>query len=239
MIMRKFVFALFLLPVCLAAQQASTDNVFTITVAAPTSSKDIQVRYLLNGNPSVLQSSSSAKPDDNQILIKTDVEGKAAKSFRAIVFSPGCQFATINADDLSTSNRQAQFQCQKLTDTSLHGKIDASQFSGRDLQVEALYVCGWAGQFFGVRGLSISPFSAGKAKVDKDGAFAIDLPDFSTDPLWSNLSHNATLMFFVVDAANGQQLAALEPPHNLARGGSLKVASSYPPEVQFTVQNQR
>src|ERR1700756_4836702 len=105
-IMRKFVFALFLLPVCLIAQQASTDNVFTITVAAPTASKDVQVRYLLNGNPAILQSSSSAKPDDNQIVIKTDVEGKAAKSFRAIVFSPGCQFATISADNLSTSNRQ-------------------------------------------------------------------------------------------------------------------------------------
>ncbi len=237
--MRKLVFALFLFPVFLSAQEASPDNVFTINVAAPTSSKDVQVRYLLNGNPAVMQSSSSAKPDDNQIVIKTDVEGKAAKSFRAIVFSPGCQFAVINADDLSTSNRQAQFQCQKLTDTSLHGKVDTSQFSGRDLQVEAMYVCNWAGQFFGVRGLSISPFTAGKAKVDKDGAFAMDLPDFSTDPLWNNLSHKATLMFVLVDAANGQQLAALTPPNNLAREGSLKVAASYPAEVEFTVQNQR
>jgi hypothetical protein len=177
-----------------------------------------------------------AKPDDERIVVKTGVEGVPAKSFRAIVFAPGCQFATIKADDLSSSTRQAPFECQKLSTTALRGKADVSKFGGKDLQVTALYVCGWAGQFFGVPGISISPFAVGKAKVENDGTFAVEIPDFSGDPLWTSLSHNATLMLFLVDAQTGQQLARLSAPRDISRRGSLKVAASYPAEISFTVR---
>jgi len=233
----QFITALFLaLPLCVTAQTNSSDDVFTISVAAPVSPKDVQVRYYLNGDPVVQQSSSMAKPDDERIVVKTGVEGVPAKSFRAIVFAPGCQFATIKADDLSSSTRQAPFECQKLSTTALRGKADVSKFSGKDLQVTALYVCGWAGQFFGVPGISISPFAVGKAKVENDGTFAVEIPDFSGDPLWTSLSHNATLMLFLVDAQTGQQLARLSAPRDISRRGSLKVAASYPAEISFTVR---
>jgi hypothetical protein len=233
----QFITALFLvLPLCVTAQTNSSDDVFTISVAAPVSPKDVQVRYYLNGDPVVQQSSSMAKPDDERIVVKTGVEGVPTKSFRAIVFAPGCQFATIKADDLSSSTRQAPFECQKLSTTALRGKADVSRFSGKDLQVTALYVCGWAGQFFGVPGISISPFAVGKAKVENDGTFAVEIPDFSGDPLWTSLSHNATLMLFLVDAQTGQQLARLSAPRDISRRGSLKVAASYPAEIAFTVR---
>ena len=233
----RLIFALFLaVPVCVAAQTNANDDVFTISVAPPTSAKDVQVRYFLNGDPTVQQSSSIAKPDEQRITVKTGTQAKPAKSFRAIVFAPGCQFATIRADDLAAGNRQADFQCQKLATVPLSGKADISRFAGRDMQVQALYVCGWAGQFFGMPGLAISPFSVGKGKVESDGAFALELPDFSGDPLWKDLSHNATLMLFLVDASTGEQLARLSAPRELSRRGALKVAASYPAEIQFAVR---
>jgi uncharacterized protein YpmB len=239
MIMRvlRIIIALFLaLPLCVAAQTNSSDDIFTIAVAAPVSPKDVQVRYYLNGDPAVQQSASIAKPDDEKIVVKTGVDGISAKSFRAIVFAPGCQFATIKADDLASSTRQAPFECQKLSTTALHGKADVSKFAGKDLQVSAVYVCGWAGQFFGVPGIAISPFVVGKGKVENDGTFAVEIPNFSGDPLWTSLSHNATLMFFLVDAQTGQQLARLSAPRDISRRGALKVAVSYPAEISFTVQ---
>jgi len=238
--MRGFVLALFLaLPVFLAAQTSpSNDDIFTISVAAPTSPKDVQVRYFLSGDPVVRQSGSIARPDDNQIVVKTGVEGRPARGIRAIVFSPGCQFATISADNLSANSRQADFHCQKLATTPLHGKTDVSGFAGKELQVEALYVCDWAGQFFGVPRLAISPLTLAKTKVEGDGTFAMELPDFTSDPLWTSLSHNATLMFFLVDSATGAQLARLSAPRDLSRRGSLKVASSYPDEITFVVNSQ-
>ena len=235
----RFVIALFLaLPGFLAAQTNSSENIFTILVAAPTSPKDVQVRYFLNGDPAVQQSSSIAKPDDGKIVVKTGVDGRPARSFRAIVYSPGCQFVTISADDLSASTRQGEFRCQQLSTTPLHGRADIAKFAGRDLQVEALYVCGWAGQFFGMPGLAISPLSVARAHVENDGSFALELPDFSGDPLWASLSHNATLMFLLLDAATGEHLARLSAPRDLGRRGSLKVAAGYPAEVQFAVRSQ-
>ncbi len=237
--MSKFGFLtlLLLLPV-LAAAQTSNQDIFTIAVTAPASPQDVQVRYYLSGDPTVQQAGSIAKPNDNQIMIKTGVEGKPARGFRAIVFSPGCQLATISADDLAASTRQADFQCQKLATTPLHGKADIANFADKQLQVEILYMCNWAGQFFGVPGLAISPFSIAKAKVESDGTFAVDLPDFGSDPLWANLAHNAVLTFVLVDAANGERLARLSAPRDLARGGALKIAHSYPAEIPFTIRAQ-
>jgi len=238
--MRQYGFtALFLvlgLPVFAAGQNNSSQDVFTITVAAPTSPQDVQVRYALSGDPTVQQASSVARPDDNRILVETTIAGKPAKGFRAIVYSPGCQFTTINVNDLASSTRQAQFECQKLSNTTLHGKADISRFSGKQLRLEALYVCRWAGQFFGIPSLSISPFSVATAKVEQDGSFAVDLPDFSADPSWIRLSHNATLTLVLVDAANGEHLARLSAPRDLARGGGLKIAASYPAEIEFGVR---
>jgi hypothetical protein len=235
---KLFLIALLLLLPALIFAQANNQDVFTIGVASPTSPQDVQVRYFLSGDPAVQQAGSVAKPDDNQIVVKTGVEGKPARGFRAIVFSPACQLATITADDLSSSTRQADFQCQKLATTPLHGTADVSNFAGKQLQVEILYMCNWAGQFFGVPGLAISPFSVAKAKVESDGSFSVDLPDFAGDPLWANLSHNAVLTFVLVDAANGERLARLSAPHDLARGGALKIARSYPAEIPFAVRSQ-
>lgn len=235
--MRKFGFiSLLVLTSALASTQSDNQDIFTIAVASPTSPQDVQVRYYLSGDPAVQQAGSIAKPDDNQIVIKTGVDGKPARGFRAIVFSPGCQFSTISADDLGSSTRQADFQCQKLAATTLHGKADISRFAGKQLQVETLYQCSWAGQFFGVAGLAISPFSVAKTKVESDGTFSIDLPDFGSDPLWANLSHNASLMLVLLDSSNDERLARLAAPRNLSRGGALKIASSYPAEISFTVR---
>jgi hypothetical protein len=233
---RSILVLLLAFPFCLAAQSNSSEDIFTIAVAPPTSTRDVQVRYVLNGDAQVQQSSSIAKPDDQRIVVKAGAEGKPAKSFRAIVFAPGCQFATIQADDLAAGKREAEFQCQKLPTVPLSGKADISRFAGRDLQIEALYVCGWAGQFFGIPGIAISPFSVAKGKMESNGSFAVELPDFSGDPLWTNLSHNATLTFFLVDASTGEHLARLSAPRDLSRKGGLRVAANYPVEIEFAVR---
>lgn len=237
--MRKYgslALILFAAPFFAAAQAAPGQDIFAITVTAPTSPEDVQVRYFLSGDPAVQQASSAARPGDNRIVVETSVAGKPAKGFRAIVYSPGCQFATISADDLSASNREARFECQKLSTTSLHGKADVSRFAGKQLEVEALYVCRWAGDFFHVPGLAISPFSVGTAKVGDDGSFALDLPDFSADPLWNKLSHNATLTLTLVDASSGERLGRLASARSTSRGSGLKIAATYPGDMEFTVR---
>jgi hypothetical protein len=224
------------LATCFAADGNPSNNVFTVTVAPPTSIKDVQVRYFLSGDFGVIFSTSTATGSENKIVIMTEQQNKAATSFKAIAYAPGCQFVTFSVDDLSTSNRQGEFQCQKLPTTLLQGRVALSGTEGKDLQVQVLYVCNWATQFFNMGPGAISPFSLIKAPVAADGTFSVELPDFASDPLWPSFSKDAFLSFYLVDANTGHPLNALAPPAALSQGSLLKVAATYPSETVFAIQ---
>jgi hypothetical protein len=102
------------------------------------------------------------------------------------------------------------------------------------LQVEALYVSNWAMPFFGVADGAISPLNVGKANVDSNGAFTIELPDFANDPTWPRLSGNAGFQFVLADAKTGKPVAMLASLSDHKRGGVVPVATSYP-ELEFGI----
>jgi len=215
---------------------AQSDSIFSISIAPPTTPKDVQVRYILDGNAGLQKSSSVGKLDDTHIAVKAGANESAITSFKAIAYAPNCQFVTFSVDDLAASDRQGQFQCQQLPTVPLQGRADVSRFAGKDLQVEVLYVCNWAGQFFGIPAIAVSPFSLGKTHVATDGAFTAEIPDFASDPLWSSFSHNARLVFYMVDAQTGQRLGQLRVIGGASHAGSLKVGTSYPGEIVFSAR---
>jgi hypothetical protein len=225
----------FLAP-CLAAQDSGSGDIFTIAVAKPTLAKDVQVRYFFTGEFGGYGSSVSDPVDGNKIVIKTGVEGKSAKSFKLIAYAPGCQLVTLTVDDLAASNRQGEFQCQKLATLQLRGRVDVLDFTQKDLQVQALYVCRWAMPFFGISNGSISPLSLGTATVASDGTFTLELPDFTADPTWPRVSSDAGFRLVLLDPTTGKPLASLNSLSDLTReGGMLPVAGNYP-EIPFAVQ---
>lgn len=235
---RRLLFLLIVLPaVYLNAQTNTEETIFTISVAAPTSAKDVQIRPFLTDEAGVRWSSIQTQARDNKIVISADTSGRTAKTFKAIVYAAGCQFVTFTVEDLASSTRQGEFTCQKLPTVQLSGKT-ALPPGGQALEVEAMYVARWAAKFFGVPAISISPLVITKAPVESDGSLAIELPDFASDPSWNSVSSNATLMFFLVDSKTGDRVATLKAPASLSRGGNLKVAASYP-EVAFTIQQNR
>ena len=217
-----------------AAQANPADAIFTISVAAPTSAKDVQVRYFLTDQSGERWTSTATAASSDKLIIRADDPGRTPKSFNAFAYASGCQFVTFTAQDLASSSRQGDFTCQKLPTVQLRGKI-ALPAGDHQMQVESMYVARWAGKFFSVPGLSISPLTVTKATVDADGSFVMDLPDFANDPLWNSLSKNATLMFFLTDTASGHRVAGLKAPASLSRGGNLKVAPTYP-EVTFSLR---
>ena len=217
-----------------AAQPNPEGAIFTISVAAPTSAKDVQVRYFLTDQSGERWTSTATAASSDKLVIRADDPGKTPKTFNAFAYAPGCQFVTFTAEDLASSTRQGNFTCQKLPTVQLHGKI-ALPAGDHQMQVESMYVARWAGKFFSVPGLSISPLTVTKATVDADGSFVMDLPDFANDPLWNSIAKDATLMFFLTDTASGHRVAGLKAPAALSRGGNLKVAPTYP-EVTFTLR---
>lgn len=218
----------------IAGQDITKDNLFTINIAPPTLAKNVQVRYFLAGEFKGAFSATTADGTGSKIIIRTDHENKVATSFKAIAYAPGCQFVTISVDDL-TVTREGQFECQKLSTTPLRGSIPTSALQGKDFQVEVLYVCDWAQQFFNLSHAAISPFVLTKVAVAADGTFTIDLPDFASDPSWSSFSSDASLKFYLVDPATGSPVSELAPPASFSTGNNLKVGINYPGEMQFTV----
>ncbi|MGH9569637.1 MAG: hypothetical protein ACRD4F_08345 [Candidatus Angelobacter sp.] len=221
----------------LTAQTGTDESIFTIAVAAPTAAKDVQVRYFLADEAGARWSSTAATTKNDKIFIHADIAGRTPKAFSAIAYAPGCQFVTFTAEDLKSSTRQGDFQCLKLPILELRGTVPNSH-GRQQLDVESMYVVRWAGKFFGVPGVSISPLALAKTAVQADGTFAMELPDFTADPLWNSFSSDATLMFFLVDHATGHRVSGLKAPPALAENGNLKIAASYP-EVTFSVRPNR
>ena len=235
-ILRSALFTAIILVVvvpCLA-QTGTPEDIFTISVAAPTSAKDVQVRYFFTGEFGGRGSSEAVPVEGNKLLIKTGVEGKSAKTFKAIAYAPGCQLVTISVDDLTAANHQGEFHCVTLATVQLHGRIDPLRLgqNKKKLQVEALYVCRWAMPFFGIQEGSTSPLELGRASVLSDGTFTLELPDFTADPTWPNISKEAELMFYLRDpAAGGVRVAPLITG---SHSGNLQVSTGYS-EVVFEI----
>ena len=226
--------ACFMLPGSAATQNNKDEPLFTISVAPPTSAKDVQLRYFVGDEAGVRWSSTLAKAADGKIQISANTAQRQAKTLKVLAYAPGCQFVTFTLDDLAASTRQGDFQCDKLPTVQLQGIVPPP--SGREqLEVESMYVVNWASKFFGVPGASISPLALTKAPVEADGSFQMDLPDFTEDPLWQSLTKNATLLFFLEDKTTSHRIAELQAPAALSQGGNLKVAANYP-ELSFTIR---
>ena len=234
--------SVFLLAVSvLAAAQANTNqHVFSFNMTAPVITVQLQVEYVLRDDsgqpqPASREVSSIEPSSRTRVVIGTAFSGKQAKSLQAFAFYPGCQFETVTAD-LTTDVHQFDFQCQKLPSIPLHGRVDVSRFAGKKLEVGALYNVRWAGKFFGLPGLSGRRLGLANTKVESDGSFAFDLPDFAADPLWDSLSHDASITLTLVDTSTGMALADLLAPRDLSLGSELKVAARYPSEITFAVK---
>lgn len=233
--------SVFLLAVSvLTAAQANTNqHVFSFAMTAPVMTVQLQVQYVLRDDSGQRQPASrevgSVGPGGSTLVIGTEFAGKPAKSLQAFAFLPGCQFEIVTAD-LTTSVRHADLQCQKVPSTPLHGHVTASPFVGKKVEVAAFYNVRWAGQFFGLPGLSVPPLFLARTKLETDGSFAFDLPDFAADPLWNTLAHDASLTFTLVDTSNGMPLADLLAPPDLSLGSGLKVAARYPSEITFAAR---
>jgi hypothetical protein len=234
--------SVFLLAVSvLAAAQANTNqDFFAFSMTAPVITSSLQVEYVLRDDfgqpqPASKWVGSIKLGEITQVVLGTTLEGKRAKSLRAIAFLPGCQFEIVTAD-LTTSVRRADLQCQKLPNIPLYGRATLSQFASKRLEVVAFYNVRWAGWVFGLPSRSVPRFFLARTKVETDGSFTFDLPDLAADPLWNSLSHDASITFTLVDTSTGMPLADLSAPRDLSLGSELKVAARYPSEITFAVK---
>jgi len=145
---------------------------------------------------------------------------------KARVWTPGCEIKAFDVP-LADADIELQFVCDPEKTVPFRGRVVgplasatiAAQYWGRCLS-------GWNEERENRQ--CLFPIFVATAKVEADGSFEMDLPDFKADPIFSSDS-SAMFKFLLRIGDGGWRLMQLEGPKN----PSVAVASSYPEDVIF------
>jgi hypothetical protein len=164
------------------------------------------------------------------------VNGEAANRFKALVWAPGCKMKEFDVS-LGTSNVELTFACEALKSVTLVGRVEQVDLGGKSGTISVAYdtvgPCLFLDTCTGGCPINcVGPPMPGiaTAKLEADGAFKIQLPDFSADAIASGYS-DAGFRFLV----HGTQWVQMEPESKDFQSPSrgLRIASSYPRGLVF------
>jgi hypothetical protein len=218
----------------LAPATHSPKSTFAIRVDPSVKTEELQVRYFMTGGFGGLGGFQVEQDGENRILIHTEVEGKSARSLKAVIYAPHCRIRTISVDDLSQNARESEFHCTPVEDIKLQGKFACGPSSGNQrMAVEIQYLGFWAHRFFGIADGAVLTFKIAASSAEQDGSFQAYLPNLTESGGLSPQMEDASFLVLVRDAETGNTLAELKPPTSLSHNGNLKIISSYPQTIEF------
>jgi len=96
----------------------------------------------------------------------------------------------------------------------------------------------WACRFFGLADCMVPQIELGTVRPNAEGAFEIELPDLSSDPVSFASEGGAQLQLVLREVKTWNLVAFLEPETADLRtpGGALKIIPSYPQNLSFSVR---
>ena len=217
-----------------AAQAGPESRPFIIVLPGGIPSEKVTINYVLYGSFGAQGGFTTPKADSPSYQIPTSVNGKAADHLKAVVWAPGCKMATFDAPLRDSGNVQEYFSCNPLGTITLDGRLDKALLRTKPAEVRVDYLASWECTFFGFSDCMVPQFELGTVRPDADGAFEIELPDFSSDPI---ASRGAQLQLVLREVKTWNAIAFLEPQtESLREIGSLRILSSYPHNLLFSAR---
>jgi hypothetical protein len=233
---RAFVAALILFSAITAFTQTALDSPkFTVAFQSGVPLEKVWVQYVLYG-PFGAHGDFVRDPVPQVLQVPTVVEGKHARQIKMIVWAPGCRMSTFDFPLKQSSDDQESFSCSPVPTVTLVGRISpAIKLPKKEIAISVDYVAGWACNFFGLSDCMVPQIPLGMTPPDPDGAFQIEVPDFSVDPIASDLECGTHLQLTLHEAKSFNVIAFLEPESDPPRtnGNSLKISSFYPQNLVF------
>lgn len=175
------------------------------------------------------------------------VDGILAEKLKMFIWIPGCEIKTFEVTISQDTAAQQTFTCAPLGTVRLTGQvIDMDLLRPAEIQVD--YSAYWGCQFFKLNDCQVPTFPIGTAKMDGQGIFQIDLPDFARDPTLANATPDFDRDPPSPNSTDGAifefTLEQLKPTHRIVHlqpkayklrweGDGLTPASSYPKPVLF------
>jgi len=157
-----------------------------------------------------------------------------ANSVKAVVYAKGCEIATFAADLLRDLSR-ARFECYRLPTVWLRGRVSGAPRAS-DLTVRLQYAARWSHVFFGIADGAVSSFAIAAAPTDRDGRFAVEVPDFANDSVTNSYPGQAEWSVTArKTGTNDQYWLNVEKQANRFPG-ALAIEREYPKELQFIAQ---
>ena len=211
----------------LAAARAKAEG-FEVTLASGVDPQTTVIDYHLFGDFGTAGGEIDGTAGIQTYFIPIAIRGQKASRLKAVILSPGCDFATINDAALATSRKRELFECNAMPKVPLVGQIPKeAAFAGKDLVVTLAFKAYWVCGFYHLADCKVPMASLGKAVPDHKGVFDIMLPDYS------ERYGGSAIALRVRDAKTGGILAALTPVNMPSVSGDLPVAAHYPRRVLF------
>jgi hypothetical protein len=174
------------------------------------------------------------KPLAGEILLPLYRGLQRARLVKAILYATGCEIETFAADLLLGPSR-AKFECHKLRTTRLRGRV-AGGLRMADLTVRLRYTAHWSHAFFGIGDGPVSSFPIADVLTDRDGRFAVEVPDFTSDRVTNFYEGKAEWSLTAGKIGTSEQYWLNAGSRVNKLPGSLAFESEYPKELQFIPQ---
>jgi hypothetical protein len=227
----------------LAASGAAQDQEqrwVNIVLLGGVPSEKVQINYVLYGPFGAHGGSTAPKPDSPSYQIPTSVDGKLAHDVKGVIWASGCKLVTFDTALPDSASVQEYFSCRRLGTIALVGRIDNPLLCKKPVEVRVDYLASWECDFFGLWDCEVPQIELGTVRPDADGAFEIELPDFSSDPTASGSAGGAQLQIVLREVKTWNRIAFLEPQTESLRAlGGLKILPSYPNNMVFSARKTK
>jgi hypothetical protein len=226
----------------ITAQTKQGPGRFKVVLLGGVPSEKIHINYVLYGPFGASGGFTTPNLDSLSYWIPTSVHGKAAEHIKGFIWASGCKITTFDSSLLESADVQEYFACTPLGTVTLVGRIRATDLPRRKpTEVRFDYIAPWACRFFGFGDCAVPQIEIGTVKPDADGAFEIELPDLSADPISSESEGGAELQMVLREVKTWNLVALLEPETKtlLTPGGALKIAPSYPQNLLFAARKDK
>ena len=181
------------LSLALAGQSAFAAHSVEIQLPAGIASETVFIRYAMTGETlggwvepragvsSYVISTALAS------VISTALASPSVKGIKAVIYTPGCAFRTLDLTFSNAARERYAFVCEPLPTVGIAGKLSQPGALGAaDVKVEARYIARWAGTFLGLDRNLVTVVRLGETQLAADGRFRISVPDLLQDPLASS-----------------------------------------------------
>ena len=183
----------------------SIDKSVSIRLPPDIKMDGLQINYFITGAFGGVGSFIRIEPNIRNYEIPTTYDGKPVVKLQMIVFSPHYLVKTFDFPNLEGQNKNIELKLEPSETTPFSGKVLLPDHLNADeLEVKVGYLARWKCEYFGLSDCLLAPMPIASARLERDGRFKVNLPDFARDPTIASYKKKGNFSFRLERKKNNQ-----------------------------------